>query len=209
MMLALLIILATPHTFTVPGLTCPTCEDPVRRALALTEGVSKVGVDWRNQAVTVEFDEDVTSLGALAEVLKATGFPAVDAATRKVAKHVADVDWIRPKGGLKAHLLADKATVFAFTTTDCAPCDVLKRDLSVLAQRVARVAVRFIKLEGQDDPLYGLLPKNPAVPYALVYGPDGQLEYRGTPAGQGALYRAIEEALGVNPNGSPIEEDAP
>ncbi len=209
MLLALLFVLATPHTFTVPGLTCPTCEDPVRKTLALTPGVTKVLVDWRKQSVMVEFDEDVTSPKALGKVLTDAGFPAVNEGS-STAKHTPDIDWIRPRGRLAAEQVKGKATVFAFTTTDCAPCEALKQDLNLLAARVERVAIRFVKLESVDDPLYSLLPKNPGVPYTLVFGPKGKQHYAGTPTKAGEVYTAIEIALGINPDGSPRgDEDRP
>ena len=57
MLLLLSIILSvTPIEFIVPGLTCPTCVAPVKKALALTDGVKKVEIDWRTRMVKVTVD---------------------------------------------------------------------------------------------------------------------------------------------------------
>ena len=71
-----------------------------------------------------------------------------------------------------------KYTVFMFYADWCAPCGPLKEKLGELANRVNNMALRELDIINLENPLvkyYNL----PAIPYFLVYGPDGNFVERG------------------------------
>lgn len=71
-----------------------------------------------------------------------------------------------------------KYTVFMFSADWCAPCKPLKEKLGELTQRVDNMALREIDIINLENPLvkyYNI----PAIPYFLVYGPDGKFVERG------------------------------
>jgi len=71
-----------------------------------------------------------------------------------------------------------KYTVFMFYADWCAPCKPLKEKLGELAGRVDNMALREIDIINLENPLvkyYNI----PAIPYFLVYGPDGNFLERG------------------------------
>ena len=60
----------------------------------------------------------------------------------------------------------------------CTPCGPLKEKLGELANRVNNMALRELDIINLENPLvkyYNL----PAIPYFLVYGPDGNFLERG------------------------------
>ncbi|MCK5391085.1 MAG: thioredoxin family protein [Deltaproteobacteria bacterium] len=76
------------------------------------------------------------------------------------------------------YLEPHKYTVFMFYADWCAPCKPLKEKLGELAERVNNMALREIDIINLENPLvkyYNI----PAIPYFLVYGPDGKFVERG------------------------------
>lgn len=76
------------------------------------------------------------------------------------------------------YLEPHKYTVFMFSADWCAPCGPLKEKLAELAQKVDTMALRELDIINLENPLvkyYNL----PAIPYFLVYGPDGKFVERG------------------------------
>ncbi len=71
-----------------------------------------------------------------------------------------------------------KYTVFMFYADWCAPCGPLKEKLGELTQRVDNMALREIDIINLENPLvkyYNI----PAIPYFLIYDPDGNFLERG------------------------------
>lgn len=76
------------------------------------------------------------------------------------------------------YLEPHKYTVFMFSADWCAPCGPLKEKLSELANKVDTMALRELDIINLENPLvkyYNL----PAIPYFLIYGPDGKFVERG------------------------------
>ena len=199
--LILLAVLANPIVLEVPGLTCPTCVAPVKKALALVEGVEKVEIDWRTRKVSISVtDKSKLDRGMLAQILKKAGFPPTATAQTvgtKTKGDLGDVLLIKapPKSPDRLSVWG-KVTIVGVCTPNCAPCDVLKRDLTLFAQRVKAIAVRLVVVDGPKHPAAAYLPARAEIPYAYVYDTIGQRRYAGGAAGQ-IVYRTAEEILGV------------
>ena len=76
------------------------------------------------------------------------------------------------------YLEPHKYTVFMFYADWCAPCKPLKEKLGGLARKVDNMALREIDIINLENPLvkyYNI----PAIPFFLVYGPDGNFLERG------------------------------
>lgn len=75
-------------------------------------------------------------------------------------------------------IVPNQYTVFMFYADWCAPCGPLKEKLGELANRVNNMVLREIDIINLEHPLvkyYNL----PAIPFFLVYGPDGNFVERG------------------------------
>jgi len=190
-------ILANPLVFQVPGLTCPTCVPPVKKALALVEGVDQIKVDWRTRTISVSVDPKVKlSKADLAVRLAKAGFP-VQADKAQEKSHSGDVLLIEKPPKVPARLSVwGKATIVAVCTPSCAPCDVFKRDARLFAERVDAVALRLVIVDGANHPAQHYLPPRADVPFVYVYDRVGGLAYSGGTADQ-VVYRTVEKILGV------------
>lgn len=71
-----------------------------------------------------------------------------------------------------------KYTVFMFYADWCAPCGPLKEKLGELANHVNNMALREIDIVNLENPLVKYY-KLPAIPFFLIYGPDGNFLERG------------------------------
>ncbi len=190
------VALAATVTMDVPGLTCPTCVAPVKKTLALTDGVTKVQIEWEKRSVVVEFDAAKTNEAALREALSKAGFAPVKPGEKAPAALEADMETVeKPPAAPDALVVAGKVTVVAVGTSNCTPCDRFKKQLAVVGARVGKLAVRMVDASSPDSPGAKYLPRKADVPYAFVYALDGKQLYAG-PAGD-AVYGAIEDALGV------------
>ena len=69
-------------TFDVQNMTCPACSITIEKALGQLPGVSSAQVDAQASTVTVSFDEDRTSVQAVARTITNAGFPARARANR-------------------------------------------------------------------------------------------------------------------------------
>lgn len=69
---------AAPRTVTlaIPSMDCPVCPITVKKALSQVPGVSRVSVNFPKRQVVVVFDDAKTSVGALTESTKNTGYPS-------------------------------------------------------------------------------------------------------------------------------------
>ena len=63
-------------TLTVEGMYCASCPYIVRESMAAVEGVAKVVVSVAEQSATVTFDDDKTTIAAIAEASTNAGYPA-------------------------------------------------------------------------------------------------------------------------------------
>ena len=71
-----------------------------------------------------------------------------------------------------------KYTVFMFYADWCAPCGPLKEKLGELVNHVNNMALREIDIVNLENPLVKYY-KLPAIPFFLIYGPDGNFLERG------------------------------
>jgi copper chaperone len=60
----------------VTGMSCGHCEATVQDAVRKIEGVAKVKASAKKNLATVKFDENETSVEAIAEAINATGYEA-------------------------------------------------------------------------------------------------------------------------------------
>ena len=200
MLLFLAIVLGVaPLEFTVPGLTCPTCVAPVKKALALTDGVKKVEIDWRSRTVKVLVDKpDDETRQRLSNVLSDAGFgPQSD--TIAIQKIDAFGDFFTVENTpdrIEQLSVWGKVTVVAICTPNCAPCEQFKRDAKLFSQRVKRLAVRILVVEDEDHPAAKFLPANADVPRVHIFDQKGNPTYVGKVVGNG-VYTQVETLLGV------------
>jgi len=90
------------------------------------------------------------------------------------------------------YLEPHKYTVFMFYADWCAPCKPLKEKLGELALRVDNMALREIDIINLENPLvkyYNI----PAIPYFLIYGPDGKFLERGPMLSKDLLKTIVAE----------------
>ena len=60
----------------VEGLTCPSCLYIVRETMAEVDGVTNVEMSGLDSSATVTFDDDKTTIAAIAEASTDAGYPA-------------------------------------------------------------------------------------------------------------------------------------
>ena len=194
----LLSILLSPAVFEVPGLTCPTCTAPVKKAVALIDGVKSVKVDWRTRRVEVGFDKAKVDDKTIRAALSAAGFPAKAEDTPPLAATGADYlvvdNWPDNPKGLAVW---GKSTVIAVCTPGCAPCATVKTDLKLFAERAERVAIRVITVQSPEAAGANYLPPRADIPYLYVYGTKAEQLFEGGMGDGQAVYRAVEKALGI------------
>lgn len=63
----------TITTFSVPGISCATCQEAIEKALAPAQGVTRVEVDLAAKTVTVRHDGPATVEG-LIELIEDQGY---------------------------------------------------------------------------------------------------------------------------------------
>jgi len=190
----LISLLANPIILDVPGLTCPTCVRPVQRALALTNGVDKVQVDWRTAKVKVTIRTGEVTRERLVEVLKDTGFPVSENSPPTHPGDYLAVQKLPPTVNDLA--VWGKITVVAVCTPKCAPCTQIKGDLEVFASRVRDLAVRIVVVDGEGSEATNFLPNGSDVPWLYVYDTEKNRQYAGGNQ-QNQVYTAVETLLGV------------
>ncbi|MBS0200448.1 MAG: cation transporter [Proteobacteria bacterium] len=69
--------------FQVKNMTCPACSITIDKALGKVSGVGPRTVDTRAETVTVSYDSDRTTEGAIAKAISDAGFPATVKPTGK------------------------------------------------------------------------------------------------------------------------------
>jgi cation transport ATPase len=70
-------------TISVTGMTCSACQSFVQRTLASQAGVRDAAVNLMLNNATVTFDPGVTSVSALVDTIRGTGYGAADAMARE------------------------------------------------------------------------------------------------------------------------------
>jgi copper chaperone len=65
-------------SLTVTGMKCGGCENNVTTKLKSMGGVTSATASRQDQAVTVEFDSNKTSLNAIKQAITETGYTVVD-----------------------------------------------------------------------------------------------------------------------------------
>lgn len=63
-------------TLTVENMTCAACPYIVRESMSAVDGVKKVDVSFEEKTATVTFDDELTTLEAIAEASNRAGYPA-------------------------------------------------------------------------------------------------------------------------------------
>ncbi len=198
MTLILSLLLATTIVFEVPGLTCPTCVPPVKKALALVDGVQGIQIDWRARRIELTVDSEKVTEAQLRAILSESGFAATDEDTPKKADRTADYLELKERPESPAKLAVwGKATVVAVCTPACVPCDAVKKDLTMFAQRANRVAVRVVTIPSDETAPPSFLPKGASFPYLWVYDTQTKRVFAGQSGKENEMYRAVEAALGV------------
>ena len=59
---------------TVTGMTCGGCENAVKRAVSMLNGVSAVTASAKEHRVTVDFDSAKTSRAAIEQAIESAGY---------------------------------------------------------------------------------------------------------------------------------------
>jgi copper chaperone len=61
-------------TLQLETLTCPTCAQKIERILSKTEGVQNASVAFALSRVTVEYDEEKTSVAEFEKIINKLGY---------------------------------------------------------------------------------------------------------------------------------------
>jgi mercuric ion binding protein len=64
------------ETIKISTMVCDLCVDRLNKAIGSIEGVRSVNVDLKNKQAVVTFDESLTSLGKIEDMITATGYEA-------------------------------------------------------------------------------------------------------------------------------------
>ena len=197
-----IVALAIPISFEVPGLTCPTCVKPVKKVLALMDGVNRVDIDWRARTVKADIDPAKTSAKALRAALDKIGFAVADKASPLKESETQDYLTVTAAPPNVAQLAVwGKATIVAICTPGCAPCEVLKKDLNLFSRRVSKVAVRVIVVDSPKHPAAAYLPQNADIPYVFVFDTESKQRFAGPASDGKVMYQTVEASLGVKKSG--------
>jgi len=73
------------ETIKINSMVCDMCVDRLNKAIGSIEGVKSVNVDLKNKQAVVSFDESVTSLDKIEDVITATGYEANNKKADKTA----------------------------------------------------------------------------------------------------------------------------
>ena len=58
----------------VQGMTCGGCENAVKRAVSVIDGVSSVSASHKDQRVTVDYDPGKTDRARIAQAIETAGY---------------------------------------------------------------------------------------------------------------------------------------
>lgn len=178
---------ATPSTIAVlsmQDLACASCGAGVVAAVEGVEGVTEATFDAPKAELRVEYDAARVEVASLLKAVEAEGQKVVPGEGK--GSYVAgpefsralDVVWINKAGAdvdPLEHLVAGKFTVVDFFAEWCGPCKDVDRALIDIMKARPDVAVRKIDVLEWDSPVAkARLAKVSALPYTLVFDPDGR-----------------------------------
>ncbi len=73
------------ETIKINTMVCDLCVDRLNKAISSIEGVTNVSVDLKNKQAVVTFDESVTSLDKIEDIITKTGYEANNKKADKTA----------------------------------------------------------------------------------------------------------------------------
>ncbi len=184
---ALLAGCATPSTTAVLSMqdvSCASCGAGVVAALEGVEGVTEATFDAPTAELTVQYDAQRVEVASLLQAVESEGQKVVQGEGKgsylgapKFSDDL-DVAWINKEGSdvdPQKHLVSGKFTVVDFFAERCGPCQDVDRALIDILKTRPDVAVRKIDVLEWDSPVAkARLAKVKALPYTVVYGPDGR-----------------------------------
>ena len=152
----------------------PTDGPAIRAALKGIAGVRGVGFEASSKEVTVR--SEGVSDPSLVAALKRGGFKAtVDSS--KLVVGGPDILVITPDGAavgpLEALRVKEKYTVFDVFAPWCEPCPIVDKELRLIVDKRADVAVRRLNLVSFESPL-GTELNLDALPHMVVFAPSGK-----------------------------------
>jgi len=184
---SLLIGCATPSTTTVLSMqevSCASCGTGVVVALEALEGVTEATFDAPTAEVRVRYDAERVDMASLLKAVESEGQKVVPGEGKgsyvggpEFSKDM-DVSWINTAGDdvdPLAHLAPGKFTIVDYFAEWCGPCKDVDRALIDIMKTRPDVAVRKIDVLEWDSPVAkARLSKVSALPYPLVFDPDGR-----------------------------------
>ena len=172
------------QVYSIQGMDCAECADPVKSELAKIPGIQKTDFDVQKAELTVKLAEDVDD-DAVLEVIRTAGFEGfVGPGKGAYLPHEsypagADVIVLTEKGAAVGDLrklrASGKYTVFDVYADWCGPCRKVDSRLRELVTERTDVAVRKLDVVSFQSPLARELGRKlSALPYVIVIAPNGK-----------------------------------
>jgi thiol-disulfide isomerase/thioredoxin len=189
-MVLCLIALASParadrvQVYSMQGGDCVECSTPVLARLKKIKGVKKSTFDRQRVEFTVTLAEGTPDQPVL-DAIAAAGFKGIIGAghgaylPHESYPKGADVQVVSSDGSAVGAFeklrVPAKYTVLDFYADWCGPCRLVDARLRDLTEKRTDIAVRKLNVVSFESPLARQLgSKLDALPYLIVYGPDGR-----------------------------------